>query len=269
MDILLLALGFAVGAYGALIGAGGGFVLVPALLLLYPVETPKLLTSISLAVVFFNALSGTVAYTRMGRVDFRSGVPFALATVPGAIIGAYVIRLLARGPFDLTFGLVLVALSGLIFFNPASKRKKEVKDLAGHVTRRLTSLDGTVYSYSFSKRFGVGLSFGVGLFSSLLGIGGGVIHVPALVHLLGFPTHIATATSLFVLVTAALTGTVTHIFLSDLTGGWYLTFILAIGVIVGAQLGARLSVRVKGTIIVRLLALALALVGLRLIYGAF
>ena len=49
----LLPLGFVIGAYGTLIGAGGGFVLVPLLLLLYPKESPEIITSISLAVVFF------------------------------------------------------------------------------------------------------------------------------------------------------------------------------------------------------------------------
>ncbi len=51
--VWLVPLGFLVGAYGTLIGAGGGFVLMPILLILYPAETPELLTSISLAVVFF------------------------------------------------------------------------------------------------------------------------------------------------------------------------------------------------------------------------
>ena len=61
----LLLMGFFTRGYGTLIGAGGGFVLLPVLLLLYPQENPEILTSISLAVVFFNALSGTEAYAIM------------------------------------------------------------------------------------------------------------------------------------------------------------------------------------------------------------
>ncbi|MBP1740486.1 MAG: putative permease [Deltaproteobacteria bacterium] len=83
-----MALGFGVGAYGTLIGAGGGFVLMPLLLILYPKESPEILTSISLAVVFFNALSGSEAYGLMRRIDYRSGLMFAAATVPGAVVGA-------------------------------------------------------------------------------------------------------------------------------------------------------------------------------------
>ena len=60
--VLLVLLGFGVGAFGTLVGAGGGFILTPILLLLYPHDPPKLLTAISLMAVFFNAGSGTVAY---------------------------------------------------------------------------------------------------------------------------------------------------------------------------------------------------------------
>ena len=77
----LVGLGLLVGAFGTLIGAGGGFVLVPVLLLLYPQDSPALVTGISLAVVFFNATSGSVAYARMGRVDFRSKRYSAPSTV--------------------------------------------------------------------------------------------------------------------------------------------------------------------------------------------
>jgi uncharacterized membrane protein YfcA len=84
----LLPVGVLIGAFGTLIGAGGGFILTPILLLVYPHESPEIITSISLAVVFFNAFSGSVAYARMRRIDYRSGVLFALATIPGAVVGA-------------------------------------------------------------------------------------------------------------------------------------------------------------------------------------
>jgi uncharacterized membrane protein YfcA len=71
----LLPLGLLVGAFGTLIGAGGGFILMPVLLLVYPRDKTELITAISLAVVFFNALSGSFAYARMKRVDYKSGIP--------------------------------------------------------------------------------------------------------------------------------------------------------------------------------------------------
>ena len=73
--------------YGTLVGVGGGALLVPVLLMMMPDESPATITSISLGVVFFNAYSGTVAYVRMGRVDYRSAVLFSAAGLPGAVVG--------------------------------------------------------------------------------------------------------------------------------------------------------------------------------------
>jgi uncharacterized protein len=100
-----------VDGYGTLVGAGGGFVLAPALLLLYPGEAPETITSISLAVVFSNALSGTLAYAKSNRIDYRYGIIFSLATAPGAILGALATTGMSRGKFDLSFGAGALGLS--------------------------------------------------------------------------------------------------------------------------------------------------------------
>ena len=104
----LLPLGLLIGAFGTLIGAGGGFVLVPILLLVHPNEKTELITAISLAVVFFNALSGSLAYARMKRVDYKSGILFSIATIPGAILGALSTAYVPRGLFDLLFGVLMI-----------------------------------------------------------------------------------------------------------------------------------------------------------------
>jgi uncharacterized membrane protein YfcA len=115
----------------------------------------------------------------------------------------------------------------------------------------------------------VGLSLFVGYISSLLGIGGGIIHVPALVHLLNFSVHIATATSHFILAVMAITGTTVHMATGVFSHGIRRTVLLAIGVLLGAQLGARLSTRVHGDWIIRGLAIALGFVGVRILIMAF
>ena len=96
----LLPVGLLVGTYGTMIGAGGGFLLVPLLLLAFPKDNPETITSIALAVVFFNATSGSAAYARKGRVDYRSGLIFALATVPGSILGALATKYVPRHQLD-------------------------------------------------------------------------------------------------------------------------------------------------------------------------
>lgn len=265
----LAAMGVGVGAYGTLIGAGGGFVLMPVLLLMYPGQNVDLLTGISLAVVFFNALSGSQAYGLMKRIDYRSGLLFSLATIPGAVLGALHTSYVPRRLFDHIFGvLLLVAAIALAI------RRRDRKSGGGCspqilkrfcVKRHLVDTHGMAYDYSVNYPLGMAISIVVGYISSFLGIGGGIIHVPALSYFLGFPVHIATATSHFILAIMALTGTVVHIASGTFTHGVHRTVALAIGVLIGAQIGARLSEKIRGNWIIRGLAIALGIVGLRIL----
>lgn len=269
----LVPLGFVVGAYGTLIGAGGGFVLVPLLLLLYPKESPELVTSISLAVVFFNAFSGSLAYARMKRIDYKSGAIFAAAATPGAVLGALSTAYIPRALFDGIFGVLMIAAAAYLWFRPGGEANPEPSNpdgaLAGPLgyrfARTLVDAQGLQSSFSYNLAVGVGLSLLVGYVSSLLGVGGGFIHVPALVRLLNFPVHIATATSHFILAILALTGTIVHVATGTFVRGAHRTAALALGVLLGAQLGAWLSSRLHGDWIIRGLAVALAFVGLRIL----
>ena len=259
----LAPVGFVVGALGTLVGAGGGFLIAPLLLLVYPHERPETIASISLAVVMLNALSGTWAYSRMGRVDYRSGLLISAATIPGAILGAYTTTLLPRRTFDIIFALVLIAGAALLLWKPHGRSGPA----RGGVERTVVERDGTVHTFRFHPWPTALLSLGVGFMSSLLGIGGGIIHVPLLTAVLGFPVHIATATSHFALAVMAGTGTATHIVTGAFHVGWRRTVMLGIGVLPGAQVGARLSSRLHGQWILRALALALLFVAVRLLVG--
>jgi uncharacterized membrane protein YfcA len=274
----LLPLGFVIGAFGTVIGAGGGFILVPILLLLYPHENTELITSISLAVVFLNALSGSFAYSLMKRIDYKSGIIFSIATIPGAVLGALATPYVPRRTFDLLFGILMVLASALLWFaaeqshsfNLYRNRDQSLGKRHSRMTlRTLIDVDGARYEYEYNPVLGIAVSLCVGFLSSLLGIGGGFIHVPAMARLLDFPVHVATATSQFVLVITALTGTAVHILQGVFVHGLRRTAILGVGVIVGAQVGAWISARVGGKMIIRGLAVALVLVGLRLIISEF
>jgi uncharacterized protein len=264
--ILLVAIGFAVGAFGTVVGAGGGFILTPILLLLYPHESAQTLTAISLTAVFFNAASGSAAYARQRRIDYRSGGIFALATIPGAIGGALLVGVVSRQVFDAIMGVVLAALAVWLI----AGERWPLGAARGHLERRLiVDRAGETYEYSVPVIRGAVYSLGVGFLSSFLGIGGGVIHVPLLVRALGFPTHIATATSHFVLAIMAGTGTITHLVIGSFHHhGFRRTVALSIGVVAGAQLGARISLRLHGRVIHWLLAVALLALSARLLVGA-
>jgi uncharacterized membrane protein YfcA len=264
--LLLVAIGLGVGAFGTLIGAGGGFILTPILLLLYPHDSAQTLTAISLAAVFFNAASGSLAYARQHRIDYRSGIVFALATLPGAISGALVVGDVSRHVFDAIMGLVLALLAAWLIAGerwPLPQPRRHLEH------RLLVDRSGETYSYTVPVRRGALYSLGVGFLSSFLGIGGGVIHVPLLVRALGFPTHLATATSHFVLAIMAGTGTITHITLGSFSHGHGVrrATALSVGVVAGAQIGAHISLRLRGVVIQSLLATALLALAARLFYS--
>lgn len=217
----------------------------------------------SLAVVFFNALSGSAAYARMGRIEYRSGLIFSAATIPGAILGAITTAYIPRRLFDGIFGAMLLILATFLIARPMGK----AKPVCSPTDRQCTVIerDGTIHKFSYSQPLGVTVSVAVGYVSSLLGIGGGIIHVPVLVRLLNFPVHIATATSHFVLANMALAGTITHIATGSFHQGVHRTLLLSAGVLLGAQAGALISTRIHGNWIIRALALALGAVGVRLV----
>lgn len=261
---LLAVLGLAIGVFGTLVGAGGGFMLTPVLLLAYPHTTPDLITAISLLVVFFNALSGTYAYRRQQRIDYRSGLIFAMATLPGSVVGVWAAHRVSRPTFDVIMGIALSALS--LWLIRGHEEATDTGAGAG-VPRTLTDRAGHTYRYRARVRLGASLSVFVGFISSFLGIGGGVVHVPVLVSVLGFPTHVATATSHFVLAFMALVATITHAATGSFAGGAGLgrAAALSVGVVFGAQIGARLSSRLSGRTIQQLLAGGLLILGVRLV----
>ncbi len=226
-------IGILIGAFGTLIGAGGGFVLTPLLLLFYPHENPEIITSISLAVVFFNAFSGSVAYARMQRIDYKSGVLFALATIPGAVVGALTTTYMPRRAFDLVFGLCMI-LAALFLL----------------LRRETPLLPATQQPPPYR-------------------VVRSVIEADIMAHVLHFPVHIATATSHFTLAVMALAGTLVHIVTGAFHHGVRRTIALSLGVLIGAQLGARFSHHVQAQWILRSLAVALGLVGIRILVLAF
>jgi uncharacterized protein len=186
----------------------------------------------------------TIVYARMWRIDYCAGLLFAAASVPWAVLGAYATSLLSRQLFDLMFSVLILALAALIILHP-TPRVQPIRLPRYALRRRLTDAKGVHYDYAFSPPRGAGLSFLIGWISSLLGIGGGAFHAPVLVYLLHFPLHVATAMSHFTLAIMSLIGSITHVLMGDCSHGIRRT--VAVRVVVGAQLGALLSQRLRGS----------------------
>jgi len=265
---LLALLGIALGAFGTLVGAGGGFLLVPILLFAYPDTPPDTITAMSLLVVLANAASGTVAYWRQRRIDLVTGALFALATLPGAVGGAILVGYIPRHVFNVLFAVALGAIGAWLLISRRVTTIREPLVGRGVLRRRITDRLGNTYVYGYRLWQGIAISTVVGFVSSLLGIGGGIVHVPVMAVMLRFPVYVATATSHFVLALMALEATIVHF--ADGTLAWNATLAraaaIAAGAIVGAQFGAHLSHRIHGDVILRALGGALILVALRLIW---
>jgi uncharacterized membrane protein YfcA len=265
----LIAMGFGIGAYGTLIGAGGGFLLMPLLLFMYPREHQHTLSAISLAVVFFNSISGAGAYAHLKRIDYRSGLIFAAATVPGAIFGVITNASVPRLGFEAIFSIFLISLALFLFLRPKSDTRpvgeRQLTAPRGGLTRVFQTMDGITFEYSYHLWLGVVVFFFLGFIASFLGIGGGSLVVPILAYLLNFPVLIATATSQFIVAITTFTATLVHIWHGSFHHGAHRAAALGIGVLIGAQLGAYLSNKIKGAWIIRALALAVALAGVKML----
>src|SRR5690606_10298074 len=189
------------GIVGALVGLGGGIILVPATLFfglelnLIPNITPQKVVGLSVIMMIFTGLSSTLSYMKDKLVDYKSGFIFFIGSVPGVMIGAWINKGLDLPSFNLYFGLLLIFISILLMVRD---RLKPVRWFVEHGTKtEFIDQNGKSFVYGYPIWFAILLSVGVGTISGLFGIGGGTIIVPSMILLFLFPPHVAVATSMF------------------------------------------------------------------------
>lgn len=270
MDVAILAglpfLGLFLATFSSFIGTGGGFLFVPALLLLFPNEAPGNIAFITLMAVLANSLSGASAYGRFRRIDYRSGLILAVGIVPGAIAGAFTTSHLGRDLFQVVFGTLSVLLAlYLLFLMERLQRPEKIAQNQGD--RTITDVSGHVFTYRVRYDQGIIMALVIGFIGGMLGIGGGPLLVTGMVGFLGFPMQIAAGTSQFTLVLSALAGGLAHLSQVNFHDVWLRALLLVLGVAAGAQIGPRLAYRASPRPIQRVLAAAMILVGAWLIAG--
>ncbi len=245
-----VGIGLVTGLLSGLLGVGGGFVMVPGMVYLLRVEQHKahgttLLTIIPIALV------GSLVLGARHQVDLQVALPLAISAIGGAVLGARLAGRLSSTALRRIFGITAIAV-GLLM----------IGDVLGHafhwspVLLVMPKAAGWVPWIAL----GVGLISGIG--SGLLGIGGGIVIVPALVLLLGVSQHAAQGTSLAVIVPTALAGSITHFRLGNLrlaTAGW-----MALGGAAGAAAGAVAALATPDQTLRVLFATYLVLTGLRM-----
>lgn len=248
--------GLAAGTIGALIGAGGGFIIVSLLLYVFPDDSPGLITTVSQSVVLLTSLSATTIYVREKRVNYRSSLNIAAGGVIGMALGAFTVEHLSRGYFQIICGVALFTLMLYLLINPVRKQGEA----------RNTALSNKTISQKFWL-FILGLS--TGFMGGLLGIGGGIFIVPSLVQLFAFPAHIATATSQFVILITSPAAIAVHATSVPISDYLLRILLLGVGAIIGAQVGARISKYFSAPWLIRSLALTVGFVGIQLLNRGF
>ena len=263
--VLLLVIALCSGIVGALVGLGGGVILVPATLFVginlgyIPDITPQTVVGLSVIMMIFTGLASTLSYVKSKTVDFKTGFIFFAGSIPGTMLGAWLNKGLDLPSFNLYFGILLIILATILLVRDYLK---PVKWFVEHGTKRTyIDAEGKEYVYGYPIWFALLLTFVVGMMSGLFGIGGGSMIVPAMLILFLFPPHVAVATSMFLVFLTSIVNSASHIYLGNVP--WIYTIPVIIGAYVGAKLGANLNKKLNSKALVVALRIVLLLLGVR------
>ncbi len=261
MALVLFGAGMAAGIVGALLGLGGGVFLVPfmVLVLQFPMRQ-----AVAISLVTVIATSSVVTSIRMGRslVNFRLGMLLEVATTAGGLAGGVIAIMLSQHTLQRMFG-VMTIVSAVAMLGRLKKRNVIVADGAdtGRLGGRYHEAEsGGVVSYRVKRvPVAMAVSLAAGSLSSLLGVGGGILKVPALNAWCGVPMRAAAATSAFMIGVTAASGVVIYFGRGDIVP--WMAAAAVLGVLAGSRAGFMVGERAKAKWLKLLLAAILVVVG--------
>jgi hypothetical protein len=261
--LLLAGVGCLVGLLGGFFGVGGGFLAGPTMLLL---GVPgNFVVGTDMAQMTGTSIVAARRHRALGHIDLKLGALMIAGTVPGIEVGAQAIEWLENltpGTLEMVLNGVYLALllgiSGLMLWEGRRAIRiadetltvREASTLATF-TQRIQRLrippmvrlpSSGIESISLWLILLTGLATGV--LAGMLGVGGGFIRMPALVYVLGIPTHVAVGTDLFEIVFSAGYGTLTHAMKGNVD--ILMALVMQTGAAIGAQVGARATRYVSG-----------------------
>ena len=267
--IALFLISIAAGFLGSLLGLGGGMIVIPVLTLLFKVDIHYAFGAIIVSIIA-TSCGAAAAYVKERLTNIRVGMFLEIATTVGALTGVTLLAIAETSTLFIIFGVVL-----LFSFVPVVRRRQEVstKEVAKQdKMSRLLKLEGEYYDeylgsevrYGASRpHFALGTMYIAGIISGLLGIGSGPFKVLSMDLIMRLPIKVSTATSNFMIgVTAAASA---GVYFSRGYVNPFLTAPVALGVLLGAILGARWLPRAKSILIRRIFAIVLAVVALQMI----
>ncbi len=247
----LFAAAFVASVFGSMVGLGGGFILVP-ILRLFMGFTPAYAAGTSLVLIVANSASGAFAYLLQRRVHLKIGLLIAAGGLPGSVLGATISLHISARLFDTILAVLLVAVAVDMAWN-AQRR------IAGRIEHdRVSKIKGMSY------RAAVALGFLVGIFSSLFGLGGGIVLVPSFLYFSELPAHAISATSHFAILLTSPVGLVVHALQRDIVASDVIPLVL--GGLLGGPIGARLSLRLRSPQLLIVVAIALVTAAVSLVW---
>jgi uncharacterized protein len=247
----LFAAAFIASVFGSMVGLGGGFILVPLLRLVFG-YAPAEAAGTSLVLIVANSASGAFTYLLHRRVHLRIGLLIALGGLPSGILGAMLALRIPAKLFDAILALILIAVAIDLARNAKHKTAARLEH------RTVAELKGMSY------RAALGVGFAIGFFSSLFGLGGGIVLIPTFLYFSELPAHAISATSHFAIFLTSPIGLITHVLQHDVVARDVVP--LVIGGLAGGPIGARLSLRLQSPQLLVAVAIALVVAAMTLIW---
>ncbi|HEY7490021.1 MAG TPA: sulfite exporter TauE/SafE family protein [Candidatus Tectomicrobia bacterium] len=241
-----LAVGGVTGFLSGLLGVGGGFILIPLLTLMgIPIH---MAVGTSMAFIICASLAGIVQHVRQGSIDLPVAGMISVPAAAMAHVGAHLSGNVPPWILHLSFGTLLGAILGLFRLWPLKPLARMAMETPGkpalpYVLPRHRLVADVPYTYHVNVILAVLSGLGTGVITGFFGVGGGFVLVPALVLLLHIPLPVTIGTSLAVIISPALIGTIAHWQLGHVNVG--LWFLLAASGIAAGQVGARCTVRFR------------------------
>ena len=258
-------LGVAIGTYVTAIGAGGGFLLTPLLLLRHPGADPEFVTAASLSVVGISAGLSSVVSFRHRRIDLPVVAILLATTVPGALLGARFTEIVPRTAFHLGFAVLLLLLAVYLAWRPTGAI---VDPLARGWRRQLQDREGNIFVYRVRLLGSTWASFIGAFVAALSGIGGGVLFVPLATRVMRLPHAVAIPAAYVTTTALSLTVVSFHLAAGHIGEPLRDAPWLALGMLASNPLAQRLHGRLGEGPLTRLLAGGLLLVAVRTAWGA-
>lgn len=267
-DLAIFAISFAAGVIGALAGVGGGILVVPSLTILFGIDI-RLAIGASIVSVIATSSGAAAAYVRDRMTDMRVGMFLELATTSGAVAGAVLAAVVAPAFLYVLLGLVLLfsAVQQVLRLGEELPPVAEASALAARMGLAGSYPDtrlGREVPYAAQRvPLGFVLMAGAGVVSGLLGIGSGALKVLAMDGAMRLPMKVSSATSNFMIgVTAAASA---GIYLGRGDVDPTIAAPVALGVLAGATVGARLLPRLSNRHVRLVFLPVLVVIGLQML----